>query len=224
MSEEKKPYSILFIEDEIETRKNYVEYLKRYFNGVHEASDGEEGFQTYQNKQPNIMIVDINIPKKNGLELVEKIRKNDFKTKIIMLTAHSQTKYLLKATELKLTKYLIKPISRKELRHALDLAIKELSTFDIKQKKIFLLKNNFYWDYDSKELFKNSSSITLTNKEQHLLELLFSNTTITHKYDDIIFAVWYENYNYHTKMDALKTIIKNLRKNYQKILYKIFLE
>ncbi|MGB5793051.1 response regulator transcription factor [Poseidonibacter sp.] len=125
--EELYPYKILFVEDEEATRKNYVTYLKMLFSEVYEAKDGEIAYQLYKEKKPDILILDVNIPKLNGLELLEKIRENDYTTKAIMCTAHSDQNFLLQAVSLQLTKYLVKPVSRQELKEALDLAISELN-------------------------------------------------------------------------------------------------
>lgn len=66
------PYKILFVEDEKVTRENYVMYLKMHFQEVYEAEDGEKAYELYKEKHPDIMIIDINIPKLNGLELLKK--------------------------------------------------------------------------------------------------------------------------------------------------------
>jgi two-component system, OmpR family, response regulator VanR len=216
MNSIKEAYSVLYIEDEKDIRANYVNYLTRHFETVFEAADGEEGYAKYKKNRPDIMIVDINLPKLNGLDLVRKIREDDHSTKVIMLTAHSETKYLLEATELKLTKYLVKPVSRSELKDALNLVIDELSNFETTSKKTVVLKDGFYWDIQREELLNNNSSAVLTNKERSILALLFSSVNRTFSYDDIIINVWYEDDYDRDKLDALKTIIKNLRKKLPK--------
>ncbi|MBU0721372.1 response regulator transcription factor [bacterium] len=210
----KNPYDILFIDDEEALRSNYVQYLKRYFRNVYEAGDGETAYKIYQEKRPQIMLVDINIPRLNGIDLMKKIRKTDHSVKAIMLTAHSNNSYLLQAIELKLTKYLLKPISRKELNSGLDLVLQELSQFDISPKKIVVLKENFIWNYDMQELLHFNNSVLLTNKERKILVLLFSAPKSIFSYDEIILDVWYD-YD-EDKINALKTIIKNLRKKLPK--------
>ena len=212
--DEKTIYDILFVEDEDAIRNNYIRYLKRYFTNVYEAKDGEEAYHIYKEKKPHILIVDINIPKLNGLDLLEKIRKKDHTTKAIMLTAHSDTNYLLQAAGLKLTKYLIKPISREELKGALNLVIEELSIFTTLPKKTVQIDMQTYWDYDTTELISNKISVLLTNKERKILTCLFSNLNNTSTYDDLIVEVWY-SYE-EDKINALKTIIKNLRKKLPK--------
>ena len=210
MGKEVKQFDILFVEDEEPIRKNYVQYLKRYFANVYEAEDGIKAYEVYKEKKPHILIVDLNIPKQNGLELLAKIRKSDHSVKAIMLTAHTEQKYLLEATSLKLTKYLVKPVNRTTLKNALDLAISELSHFDVMPRDLLLLKESYSWDFTMQELFCKNEPVLLTNKERKTLALLFSNINKTLTYDDIIMEVWYENE--YDKVDALKTIIKNLRK------------
>ncbi len=207
-------YNILFIEDEKEIRDNYIKYLKRHFKNVYEAIDGEDGYSQYKDKKPEIMIVDINLPKLNGLELLKKIRENDQTTKVIMLTAYSDKKYLLDATELKLVKYLVKPISRNELKDALDLAVQEYLKFDIVSKKILNLEDNFVWNYTNEIMSQNGVEVLFTHKEREIISLLLSTPNKIFTYDDIIVKVW--NSFEDNKLDSLKTIIKNIRKKIEK--------
>ncbi len=229
MSNTLLPYKLLFVEDEPMLRKNYVLYLSTYFKKVYEAGDGKEAFEIYQQNRPDIMIVDINLPKINGLKLIKMIRENDQKIKIIILSAFFDKKYLLQATELKLTRYLVKPISRKELKEALDLAIEEISKYELVLKKTINLNNGYSWDCESKILTCNSiENISLTKKETLTFALLLSRFNHPFSYDDIIKQVWDETY--YPKKDALKTLIKNLRKklpeniihNVHGIGYKVF--
>lgn len=206
----KQEIDILFVEDEEAIRQNYVLYLKRHFRKVYEAGDGQEAYNLYLQYKPQILIVDINLPKMSGLELVGRIRQSDHASKVIMLTAYSDTEYLLEATELKLTKYLIKPVAREELAEALKLAIRELSQFNVSSKIQIALKEHFVWDYDKKELLHKNAQVLLTNKERKVLSLLLSYPGKTFTYDTIIFEVWYDTED--DRIDALKTIIKNLRK------------
>ncbi len=213
MLSEDKEYDILYVEDEDAIRENYVKFLEKYFKNIYQVSDGEKAYEIYKEKKPKIMLVDINIPKLNGIDLVKKIREHDYTTKIIMLTANADVDTLLKATELKLTKYLVKPIGREQLKEALHLVIQELSSFEIKSKKIIMLKDGYSWDIENIELRSDIKVLLLTNKEREILKLLFSNTNLVYTYDDIIENIWgYDS----DKIDALKTIIKNLRKKLPK--------
>ena len=208
--DEKKKFSVLYAEDEAPIREKYSQFLKRFCTDVYEAGDGEEAYKIYKEKRPDIMLVDINMPKLNGLDLVAKIREDDHNTKVIMLTAHSDTEYLLNATNLKLTRYLIKPVNREDLTAALNLAIEELNKFNIYSKNIIYLKDNLHWESSTKELFSNNNLLSLTKNETLLIEILISKLDRSFSYEDIIYELWPDDFN--DKLPALKTLVKGLRK------------
>jgi len=203
-------YDLLYVEDELDVRKNYVEYLERFFHTVYEASNAQEALKVYENKRPSILIIDINLPGESGIEFLQKIRKKDYETKAIMLTAQSDVDTLLSATELKLTKYLLKPISRQELREAISLAIQEIRDFETLPKKVIQLKEYYFWDQENKILLCEDREHHLTKKEIELLTFLFSNIHKTFSSDEIIYELWYDSAE--PKDAALKTLIKGLRK------------
>ena len=125
-----KPLTLLYVEDEPLIRQNALEYLRRYCNTVLEAQDGKEALQVYEAHKPDIIITDIKMPKLNGLEMATHIRQTDKETPIIMTTAHTDTEYLLRAVELQLVKYIVKPVTDDKLTEALCLAY-ELSLIHI---------------------------------------------------------------------------------------------
>lgn len=214
MNSEKYPYDLLYVEDENITRKNYVEYLEIYFQRVYQASNAEEAYRLYKSKRPSILILDINLPKQSGLELLRQIRESDHSVKAIMLTARSDVSSLMDATELKLTKYLVKPVSRDELLGALRLAMEEIMSFITISKKIIQLKESYSWDNENKILLHKNEEQRLTKKEIEFLALLFSNTEKIFSKDEIIYELWYDSDT--PKEDSLKTIVKGLRRKLPK--------
>ena len=203
-------FNILFVEDEKAIRDTYVEYLNMFFNEVYEASNGVEAYEIYKQKKPHIMIVDIHMPKMNGIELLSKIRETDHTTKAIMLTAHTDTILLLDASALKLTKYLVKPISRSELKEALELVIKELTSFSTLPLEKIDLKDNYSWDCKLQELTCDNQAIELTQKERKLFILLVSNMNKTFTREELMYEVW-TNADEGSE-DTLRQLIKGLRK------------
>lgn len=204
------PYKILVVEDEEAIRKNYIIFLKMFFKEVYEADDGEKAYNLYKSEKPDIMIVDINIPKLNGLELIKKIREKDFTTKIIILTAHSDKYFLFEAIELKLIKYLVKPVSRKDLNEALDLAINEISQYTILNIKNIQLTDEYSWNTELKELKFHNKIIDLTNKERNFLSLLLSHKNRAFNYNEIFEYVWTNEEL--ISLNSLKNLVKRLRK------------
>ena len=209
MTINKHPYKILFVEDEKNIRDKYVEYLNIYYDEVYEAQDGEEAYELYKTMKPDIMIIDIHIPKLNGIELLKKIRENDHTTKAVMLTAHTDVEIMKEAAGLKLTEYLVKPVSRRSLKSALNKVILELSQFEVVHIKKIPLKDNYYWDTEKEELTQYNKSINLTYKEKKVFQCLISTVNKTFTSEEIVFYTW-ENYD-EGNIVSLKQIIKKLR-------------
>ncbi|MCK4441206.1 MAG: response regulator, partial [Sulfurovaceae bacterium] len=100
---------LLYIEDDKDIQSIYLDILQEYVGKVYCANDGKEGYELYLSCQPDIILLDINMPKIDGLTLAKKIRDIDKDVKIIITTAHGEQDKLLKAIELYLIKYILKP-------------------------------------------------------------------------------------------------------------------
>lgn len=200
-----KNIKVLYVEDDDVARENGIEYLENYFHNIYEAPDALTALELYEKHSPDIIITDIQMPKLNGLEFVKKIRQKDKKTQIIIITAYSDTEYLLKAIELKLVKYLIKPVKEKEFDDALNLCVQSINE---KFSNIINLSNDTFFDSFNKTLVKNNKLIQLRTKEIELFTLLLKNKNRYVSYTEIENHVWQDSVM--TK-DALKTLIKNLK-------------
>ncbi|MEA1915685.1 MAG: response regulator transcription factor [Campylobacterota bacterium] len=175
------------------------------------VSNGQDAFDTYKEQQPDILLLDINMPKLNGLEVAKKIRLDDKITRIIILTAHVEQDKLLFAAELNLTKYLPKPISRSELKDALNDAIAQLQ--DLKGKKELVYLNEEYsWNKQSQKLLYLYNEVKLTKYEILLLSLLASKKDKIFSLDEISIELWNNLDEVEVNTQKLKDIIKRLRK------------
>lgn len=208
---DKYPYKILVVEDEEVARENFVIYLKMFYDHVYEACDGEEALKIYKEISPDIMLVDINIPKINGLDVIKEIRKKDLNVKIVVLTAHTDAAFLMEAVALKLTKYLFKPVNRKDLKDALDKCASEMKNFTITSNVIINFEEEYSYNLDLKELRKHNEIINITYKEQLFLELLVKNNNRLFTYEEILVAMYDD-----ATQESLKNIVKRLRKKLPK--------
>ena len=201
-----KPLTLLYVEDEPFIRQNAVEYLSRYCHTVFEASNGEEGYALYKQHSPDLIISDIKMPKLSGLEFASKIRLEDKKTPIIITTAHTDTEYLLKAVELQLIKYIVKPITSEKLQEALHIVCETLQSDD--NARIYLDKNTQY-DLLNQTLFQKQTHIKLTHNELLFFDFLVKNRQRAITYQEIENLIWaYEGMS----MDALRSLVRGLRK------------
>jgi len=203
---------ILVVEDEDIARENCVEFLEEYFKNIYEATNALDALKLYEKIKPHIIISDIQMPKLNGLEFISKVREKDDNTQIIILTAFCDKEYLLRAVELQLVKYLIKPINEKELEKALKSACENLNK---EESNIIPLDNNLKFDMYNLTLVQDDDIVKLRTKEIDFLYLLLLNKNRYVKYQEIENFVW--NDEVMTK-DALKTLVKNLKKKIPKEL------
>ena len=200
-----KNIKILYVEDDEIARENGVEYLENFFETIYEASDAIIALQLYEKYKPDIIITDIQMPKLNGLEFVKRIRQKDKKTQIIVITAFCDREYLLKAIELQLVKYLVKPVREKEFEEALFLCVNSLKE---DSSNIVKLDESAYFDLFNKNLVINDEVIKLRAKEILFLELLIKNKNRYVTYEEIENFVWFDSV---MSKDALKTLVKNIK-------------
>lgn len=166
--------TLLYVEDDKEALEDVVFLLKRYFDEIYTASNGEEGLALFTKNSIDIVLLDINMPKINGIELASKIREVDENIPILFLTAHSETQKLLSAINLQAISYLIKPFNVDELRDSVLKAIKFVNKRKNNINRI-LLNNSFYWNDLNTELYYKNKLLALTKNEILLVKSLFEN-------------------------------------------------
>ncbi|MGN0351115.1 MAG: response regulator [Roseburia sp.] len=90
---------------------------------IAEASNGEECLDLLGTYRPNVLLLDINMPKKNGLQVLQELKNKKNKPKILVLTVHNEVDYLLKAVEIGVDGYLLKDSESAELRKAIQTVV-----------------------------------------------------------------------------------------------------
>lgn len=214
--------SLLYVDDEENIRRNASSYFNRLFEKVYEAKDAFEALEIVKDKNPSIIITDIKMPKMSGLELVKKIKEFNQDSQILVLTAFTDTKYLLDAVELGLVKYLIKPIRHDKMLPVLLSCAKNIKNRSSNKKYI---TKQCYFDFLSKKLIDDEKDIKLSKNELALLELLCLDNRII-SYEEMENKIWYDSF---MSEDAVRSLIRNLRrklpkdtlKNISKVGYRI---
>jgi len=204
-----KHSSILYVEDDPITQENISSYLKRQCKTLYLASNGKEGYDSFVKNAPDIVITDIQMPKLNGLEMAKKIRKISTKTQIIITSAYSQEEYLLKAINLHLIQYIIKPLSIIKIKEAL---LSCESYLEEKPEHNIYLSDDFVYNTQEKELSKINQIISLSKKERALLELFIKSYPSSLSYESIENNV----YDACSSKNAIKLLIKSLREKTSK--------
>jgi len=122
-----KELRILYVEDEEGIRLQLGQFLRRRVQDVMIAHDGREGLALFVENKPDIVITDLLMPNMNGLEMTEAILKINPRTPVIITTAFNETDYLLKAIDLGVEAYVIKPIQTERLTRSLLKCARNLS-------------------------------------------------------------------------------------------------
>jgi DNA-binding response OmpR family regulator len=200
--EQLKNYTILCVEDEDGIRKRLVNTLKYYFKEVYEASNADVGYELYYEYKPSVIISDIEMPKKNGIQMVSEIREDDLSTIIIMLTAYSSEEYLLNLINLNINQYILKPVTSDNLLNAI------IKSFGNRLEKKIRFSKDIYFNTVKRELYFKDEIVNLRKRDKDFLLLLHENRHRVLTYDLIEEYIWKDK---SMSMSALKTFIKELR-------------
>jgi two-component system, OmpR family, response regulator ArlR len=197
-----KTLKILIVEDEKRLAQLLKDAISDSFFSVVIAKDGNEGLKKFKTFKPDIIITDIMMPFCDGLEMTQKIKETDELIPIIVLSAHSEKEKLLKAIDLGINKYFIKPFDPDELiEHIIKIAPK------LNKQKQVTLKDGFIFDNNTMSLYKESILVTLTKREKEFLHLLIKNKNSIVASSTIKETLWNEEVN----DERLRTFIKRLR-------------
>lgn len=209
--EKLKTLTVLYAEDEEGIRTNVAKTLSYYVKRVIEAANGEDAFTLYQQEKPDIIFTDIMMPgNMDGIELVRQVRKENSKIPIVLITAHTDKEYLLKAVSLHLEQYIVKPINLKNLKEAL---LKCVDVISSSRSIDMSLPNGYAYDFDNKILSFHNEEIKLTKMQIMFFELLLQNRHRIVTYDELQECVWQDQIMTDS---ALKSLVKNLRQKLPK--------
>ncbi len=206
-----KSKTILYVEDEIQIQKSVSLYLKNYFDAVFVADDGEAALESYRKYRPDVVLLDINLPKRDGLSVAREIRDEDGKTKIVMLTAHTEKEKLLAATELNLCRYLVKPVTPRHFKETLLLLAEKIAEED-ENSGIAVLAPQCYWNEATRTLWLKGSSVELSLKERKLMSLFLEKRRQRIAYEDIMVVLWDDAFDREISVNSVKNQVSGLRK------------
>uniref|UniRef100_UPI004048415D response regulator transcription factor n=1 Tax=Aliarcobacter sp. TaxID=2321116 RepID=UPI004048415D len=202
--------NILIIEDDIETLEIMVELFESSFSNVYTSTNGYDAIEIFKKNVIDVLLCDINIPKLNGLDTINKIREIDYSVPIIIISACSDTETLLKASNCNIQGYILKPIVLDDVKE-----IKNKIFYH--QNYEFMNKNieiNFSTSLDlqNSQIILEEEIIKLTIKETEFLKLLIKKKGAIVSYEIIDQVVWGDTSVMSST--SLRTLVKNIRKKF----------
>lgn len=178
---------VLYVEDEKYMARAMAQVLKKNNYSVDLAHDGESGLDLAASGVYDIVILDIMLPKRNGISVLQEMRNQGVSTPVILLTAKGETEDKVKGLDSGADDYLAKPFQTEELMARLRA---------LGRRKELIITNNtlVYGDielnYNALDLFGNGQTFHLTLKESQLLELFIINKGHAISTDTIIEKLW----------------------------------
>ena len=200
---------ILVVEDEKKINDVIVKTLKKEKYGVDSCFDGEEALDYIFSVEYDIILLDIMLPKKNGFEVMESMRKKGIKTPVLFLTARDQIEDRVKGLDLGADDYLVKPFAFEELLARIRVVLRKNSVSGEDSGNILKIAN-LTVDCNKHEVFRDEISIKLSAKEFSILEYMMRNKGRVVSKEKIEEHVW--DFDYEGGSNIVEVYIKFLRK------------
>lgn len=204
--------SILIAEDEPALGQIVKESLETRDFKVYLVPDGEQAIQIFQEKQPQILVLDVMMPKKDGFTVAKEIRQVDQRIPIIFLTAKSLTSDVVEGFSIGGNDYLKKPFSMEELIVRINNLLNRKLLQETSEE---IIMGDFKFDFQRQTLqFKDEEKCLLTHREAHLLFHLCKNRNEILDRSVILKKLWGDDDFFNAR--SMDVFISKLRKRLSK--------
>ena len=193
---------VLIVEDEDKIRRIIKTFLEKKSFKIIEVSDGKDAVDTFLTEKPDLVILDVMLPNKNGFDICKEIREFG-NTPVLMLTAKTQESDEINSFQFGADDYLRKPFSLEVL------LVRINKLLNISAKGLIQL-SNIIINEQSRDIEVDGNSVKLSPKEFDLLIYLYKNKNIAIDRDKILNDVW--NFSYYGDDRTVDTHVKSLRK------------
>ncbi len=202
---------LLLVEDDLKTSSFILKGLKEAGFAVDHASDGETGLAMAMTEPYDTAIIDIMLPKLDGLSLIEELRRNSINTPVIILSAKRSTDDRIKGLHIGGDDYLTKPFSFSELLARVQALIRRSSGMT---EATCLTVRDLSLNVINREVFRGEQKIELQPREFSLLEYLMRNTGRVVSKTMIMEHVW--DYNFDPQTNVVEARVCKLREKIDK--------
>ena len=207
---------ILFIEDDLDLAVPLKEFFEDHGFEVFVSTTGEEGLALYNEKKPDLILLDIILPDKNGFDIISTIRDKDLTTPAILITGTEfNDENQIRAYELGSLNFMPKPILPQAvlalIQHVLSVP-KELKSYKI---------GAYETQLQSQTLTISSDKHNLREKDAKLMEFLLERKDLVISRQVLLKQIWYtDDYKYNNLLDGAIYRVRQLLKDYPGIVIK----
>lgn len=208
MEEFRSGYRVLIADDDINVHQSLNTYFRREGYQILPAYDGEEAVRHAKQSRPDMLLLDIMMPKMDGLMACREIRKFS-NMPIIMLTAKGEEFDKLLGLELGADDYITKPFSPREVLARVKTVLRRINEMREEGKSTRLTVNNLDIDMGAFTVKLNGQVIPCTSKEIEILWTLVSNPGIVFSREHLLQSIW--GYDFLGDTRAVDSHIKRIR-------------
>jgi DNA-binding response OmpR family regulator len=207
-----KKAKVLYVEDEIFLAKIVSETLQgRGFDVVLE-SDGGKAVQKFNEVKPDVCVLDIMLPNKDGFSIADEIREKDTQVPIVFLSAKSQTSDVVNGFKLGANDYIRKPFSIEELIVRIENVLKNKTEVQSEQEEVSF--GQYTFNIKRQTLTGREEQRKLSYRESELLRLLYENRDKIVERSEILTLLWGSDSFFNSRnLDVYITKLRNYLKN-----------
>ncbi len=219
---EKETYHILIVEDDKDIREGIEIYLKNQGYTVFQAADGIEGLAVMKKETIHLAIVDVMMPRMDGISMVMRMRELNYEFPVIMLSAKSEEVDKIMGLNMGADDYVTKPFTTMELlarvnshlrRYGRFLEMKDSQSRELEREKIYT-SGGLEVHEDTVEVFLDGNPVKLTPTEFKILLLLIKSPGRVFSAEEIYERVWNEQaINTDTIMEHVRKIREKIEIN-----------
>jgi len=201
---------ILIIEDEVKIQEILTEFLQEYGYAVDCACDGVAGIAQFSEEKYDLILLDIMMPKIDGLAVLELIReKSDIP--IILITAMETEEFQMKGFDLKADDYITKPFSMNLVIRRIEAVLRRTQTDEVPEREQGIITHgSIKLDKESCEIKMSDDTMPFTYTEYELVKLFLENKNKVFSRDDILNQIW--GYDFFGNDKSVNNHIMRIRK------------
>jgi len=199
---------ILVVEDEKPIADILKFNLEKEGYKVEIAYDGEEALHKVSHNNPDLILLDVMLPKLDGFQVCRKVREN-FSTPILMLTAKEEEVDKVLGLEMGADDYITKPFGMRELLARVKANLRRVNTPIADRKNIIITSGSLVIDFNKYEVKKYDEVVDLTSREFELLKFLAAQAEQVFSREQLLKEVW--GYEYYGDIRTVDVTIRRLR-------------
>lgn len=199
--------TILIADDNRQITSILEEYAKKEGHTPYVAFDGQEALDLFHKIHPEVVLLDVMMPKMDGFEVCREIRKKS-NTPVIMITARGEDFERIMGLDIGADDYIVKPFSPGEVMARIRAVLRRIMREDVKSKQIFSF-SNLTINLDEYIVAIDSKNVLLTKKETEILWTLATNRNRAFSRDNLLNSLW--GYDYFGDTRTVDSHIKRLR-------------